>query len=638
MWIVRQTALSSVWVLLPLLFACDGDNLVGVEDRDGGPGPCMTDEDCPDRFACNAPLRLCYALDECGPDMPCPEPEVCVEADNGYRRCRFERCEDASDCTELSCGSDLIPTCTAGSCICGEPCNGGCPPGRGCCIPTEMCLDLPPECMGLECPPGQFVSVTSSGAWSRRECEVTGETCACEVLPPLPIGDIGLYSALAADATGAVMSAYNLDYGDLMFGFVQPDGSVDWSFVDGVPTTTTSITGDVEGPRGGNSDPGLDVGLYTDIATDNVGQPHIVYQERERGALRYARRSNAGWTIHTVDGDGIGSTGLYSSIAFDMGGVPHVAYLAAREERANQRSSSLRIAWANGAEPSARGDWSFRDVDTYDLSGESCTHRCNIDEVCLASTDTCVVPDPRNACSPTCGSGEACVSGACAAIRSGPAFYDLPLARGLWPSLAVLGDGTVLIAYHDRVEQNLKIARITGDLRNAPIEIVTLDGAGAPNGSTDETGLFPSLYATPGGELHLTYLNATRQALGYLLLDANLDAVVREEVESGLGMGGGPDGALIGADSALVVDASGVARVAYQDATLGDLKYARRQGPNNWVVITLAGDEDPYRGSFGFYTDQVLDSGRLNPQVSTYRYFLSAPGGPMNGVDLFSPP
>lgn len=626
-------------MLLFLLAACEGDNLTGVMGRDGGPGPCATDEDCPDRYACNAPLRLCYPLDECGPDMPCEEPEVCVENDEGYRRCRFERCGSASDCTALDCGPELIPTCTAGMCICGEPCNGGCPPGRGCCIPTEMCLDLPPECMGLACPPGQFVSVTSSGAWSRRDCEVTGETCACERLPPLPVGDIGLYSALATDATGAVMSAYNLDYGDLMFGFVQPSGAIDWSFVDGVPTTTTSITGDVDGPRGGNSDPGLDVGLYTDIATDNAGQPHIVYQERVRGALRYARQSTSGWQIHTVDGEGIGSTGLYASLAFGMGGVPHIAYLAAREEpRANQRTSSLRIAWASTPTPSARADWNFRDVDVYDLSAESCAHRCNVDEVCLSATDTCVVPDPRNNCSPTCGSGQACVSGACAPIRSAPAFRDLPRARGLWPSLAVLGDGTVVIAYHDRVDESLKVARISGDLRNAPIEIVTLDGTGAMSGSTDEAGLFPSLYATPGGELHLTYLNATRQALWYLLLDANLDPIAAEQIESGLGMGGGPDGALIGADSALVVDATGVARVAYQDATLGDLKYARRRGTNDWVVLTLAGDEDPYRGSFGFYTDQALDSLRQASTVSTYRYFLSAPGGPMNGVELFSPP
>lgn len=634
----RATLLGSALLLALGAAACEGDGLVGAEDRDGGPGRCKGDEDCPDRFSCNVPVGICFPLDECSDDDPCPAPEICVEADNGYFRCRFERCENADDCTDLDCGADLVPTCTAGMCICGEPCSGGCPDGRGCCIPTEMCLDLPPECGGLTCPPGQFVSVTSSGAWSRRECEVTGETCRCEVLPPLPIGDIGLHSALAFDGTGAVMSAYNLDYGDLMFGFVQANGTVDWSFVDGVPTTTTSITGDVDGPRGGNSDPGVDVGLYTDIATDNAGRPHIVYQERARGALRYARQSAMGWQIHTVDGDAVGATGLYASLAFDAAGVPHVAYLAAREERGGRRVSALRLAWASSGAPSARADWSFRDVAVYDLSGEGCDDRCNVDEVCLSSTGACVVPDPRSRCNPTCGSGEACVSGACRAVEPAPGFRDLPLARGLWPSLAVLADGTVVIAYHDRVDRSLHVARITGDLRNAPIDDVTLDGLGAPSGSSDDTGLFPSLYATPGGELHLSYLNASRSALWYMLLDGSLAPIVAEEIEAGLAMGGGPDGALIGADSALVVDSSGIARVAYQDATLGDLKYARRRGTNDWVVLTLAGDEAEYRGSFGFYTDQVLDDTRTDPLVSTYRYDLGAAMGPRNGIEVFSAP
>lgn len=619
--------------------ACEGDNLSGIEQRDGGPGRCRSADDCPDRHDCNVNLGICFPLDECGPDTPCPTPQICVEQDNGYRRCVFDRCESPDDCADLDCPPELVPNCVAGNCICGEPCMGGCPMGQGCCIPTEQCLDLPPECGGLECPPGEFVSVTSSGAWDRRQCDFLGENCQCEKLPPLPIGDIGLYSAAAHDGRGAVMSAYNLDYGDLMFGFVQSDFSIDWTFIDGVPSSTTSITGATDGPRGGNSDPGIDVGLYTDIETDNQGRPHIVYQERVRGALRYTWQSSSGWTNHVVDGDAAGSTGMYADLAFSVGSIPHVAYLAAREDRAGTRISALRLAWASSAEPMSDADWSFRDIDVYDLSMEPCADRCNLGEVCLASTQACVQEDPRGTCVPACTTGTRCVNATCQAVDPLPAFRDLPLARGLWPSLAVLGDGSVVIAYHDRVDGSLKAARIGNDLRNDPIQIVTLDGTGAPSGSNDVAGLFPSLYATPGGELHLTYLNETRQALWYTLLDSsNLAIVTAEEVVSGLGMGGGPDGALIGADSALVVDDAGTVRVAYQNATLGDLEYARRQGPGNWTVVTLAGDEQPYRGSFGFYTDQVLDPMRRNPVVTTYRYFLSATDGPDNGVELFTAP
>jgi hypothetical protein len=132
-------------------------------------------------------------------------------------------------------------------------------------------------------------------------------------------------------------------------------------------------------------------------------------------------------------------------------------------------------------------------------------------------------------------------------------------------------------------------------------------------------------------------MNQTRRALLYRSLDANLQTLEVSIVEEGLTTSGGPDGVLIGADSALVVDRTGAVRIAYQDATNGELRYARRMGAM-WNILTLAGNESPYRGSFGFYNDQALDRDRENPLVSTYRYFLSAPNGPDNGVEVFDGP
>ena len=633
---LRRLALALPAVLL-LAAGCEDDKLTDVPTPDGGPGRCRSDADCPERHACNVSVGICYPLDECGPETPCPNSQICREDANGFRKCVFERCEEDADCTALSCSLDLVPTCVAGGCICGEPCSGGCPSGRGCCIPTDTCLDLPPECMGLECPPGEFVSVTSSGAWSRRECSVLGESCRCEQLPALPEGDIGLYSALAHDGRGAVLSAYNLDYGDLMFGLVQEDGSVAWEFVDGLPPTGP-VTGRIDGPRGGIATPGPDVGLYTDVAADNAGRPHIVYQDRDRGALKYARLDRTGWSVHTVQGEGVGDTGLYSSLVLDVSGRPVVAYLSAREVNGDRRLSVLRLAVATTSTPTEAGHWRFRDLATVDLTGQPCADRCNTNEVCLASNQACVVPSAESACTPRCGSREACVAGSCQAVRPLPAFRDLPRARGLWPSLALLPDGGALIAYHDRVDRSLRMARIDGDLLGGALTTRVIEGTGAPGGGSDDTGHFPSLYVSPGGQIHLTYMNATRQALIYRVLERSLDTALTEDVEVGLGAGMSPDGLLLGADSALVVDADGVARVAYQDATQGDLKYARRAGVGQWSIITLAGGELPYRGSFGFYTDQILDPARRSPVVSTYRYFLSAPSGPMNGIELFGPP
>jgi hypothetical protein len=128
-----------------------------------------------------------------------------------------------------------------------------------------MCQPLPAQCLSLTCPLGQFLSVTSSGSWDSGNCMLTGAVCDCKPYPPLPLGDIGLYSAIDQGAMGpAMVSAYNLDYGDLMVGVVQADQSISWTFVDGVPTSTTTIVGAIDGPRGGQSAPGPDVGIYTD--------------------------------------------------------------------------------------------------------------------------------------------------------------------------------------------------------------------------------------------------------------------------------------------------------------------------------------------------------------------------------------
>lgn len=501
--------------------------------------------------------------------------------------------------------------------------------------------------MDLSCPAGQFVSVTSTGAWDADQCMFLGENCRCVRLPPLPLGDIGLYSALARDGQDLVMSAYNIDYGDLMFGIGQSDGSILWSFLDGVSTTTVSITGDVDGPRAGNSAAGPDVGLDTDIAVGPGGQIHIAYRDRDRGALKYAVLSTRqaigtsgtrGWQLHTIEDGRSGETGLYSSLSLDALGRPRIAYLSVREDDgAGGRRSVLRLAFSSTTAPTSASDWSFRDIDTLSLNGRSCEHRCDANEVCLAQNQNCAVPDPAG-CSAACTSTQRCISGACLTIDPLPPFRDLPLARGLWPSLQSLPDGGIMIAYHDRVLHGLRIAQIPGnDLRGGPLSIDIIDGSTGPGVLGDDTGLFPSLFVTPTGGIHVAYMNASAQSLRYKNLDAALAPLISEEVEGGLSVGGGPDGILIGADSALVVDQGGEVRIAYQDATRLDLRYARRGASATWTSVTLAGDETPYRGSFGFYTDQVLDRSGTNPAVSSYRYFLSAPSGPDNGLELYAP-
>lgn len=488
--------------------------------------------------------------------------------------------------------------------------------------------------MGLSCPPGEFVSVTTPGAWDTGTCEFTGESCRCERLPPLPVGDVGLYSALTHAGQTQVLSAYNLTYGDLMFGRVDPNTrEVSWSFVDGVPTTTVSITGDVDGPRGGNSEPGSDVGIYTDILVDSSGLAHIAYHDRDARALKYAVGTGDTWQLHVVQSAPV--AGLYSDLVFNRDGLPMITYLAHQEDVPGQpgaRRSVLRLAVASTAQPSQASDWSFRDLVTTDLGPMSCADRCRDGEVCRSSDERCFAPEPSG-CPGPCPSRTACIEGQCQDVHAAPPFRELPRASGLWPSAGVLADGTTVIAFFDNVDTQISIVRIDGaDPLSGALSVVTLDG------QAEDAGRFPSLYALPGGELHLAYFNETQRSLEYRQLDAALNITSSERVASGLDSGVVPGGSYVGAEPALVVDAFGVVRVAFQDSTLGLLRYARRTGPNTWSIRTLRGDEAMNEGSFGFYTDQVLDGNRENPVVSTYRYWLSALPDPMNGLEILLPP
>jgi len=212
-----------------------------------------------------------------------------------------------------------------------------------------------------------------------------------------------------------------------------------------------------------------------------------------------------------------------------------------------------------------------------------------------------------------------------------------PRARGLWPSLAITRSGDALVAYRDAVDQNLRLVRISGpDITTGTIQRRVLEGAGGLL-PTDDTGFFASLFVTPGDEIHLAYMNATRRALRYVLLDDDLQVVLTEEVDRGVVTPDDPDGLLIGADASLVVlgPPTSAVSIAYQDATQGDLRYATRRGADSWQIRVLAGNEAPYAGSFGFYADQTIDPSRRRAIVSTYRFFLG--GGPDNGIAVFDP-
>ena len=65
-------------------------------------------------------------------------------------------------------------------------------------------------------------------------------------------------------------------------------------------------------------------GMYTSIALDTNGYPHISYFYPKSGDLKYAKWTGSVWDIETVDSDG--NVGYYTSIALDTNGYPHISY------------------------------------------------------------------------------------------------------------------------------------------------------------------------------------------------------------------------------------------------------------------------------------------------------------------------
>ena len=85
------------------------------------------------------------------------------------------------------------------------------------------------------------------------------------------------------------------------------DGSA-WQF-ETVPTTPTH-----------------QVGRYSDLALDQVGLPHISFQDDTAGTLSYAWRGVEGWSVETVLTGTVGRIGLYASLALDEMDRPYVSF------------------------------------------------------------------------------------------------------------------------------------------------------------------------------------------------------------------------------------------------------------------------------------------------------------------------
>jgi MYXO-CTERM domain-containing protein len=421
---------------------------------------------------------------------------------------------------------------------------GGDPGGDLTCEIDEDCIELCPENTIPICFDNQCV-------------------CADDV----PYGRIGQDSDMDVSSGGAAwVSAYNSSHGDMMIARWPNEGPIpnqEWEFIDGVPDGPVVLeTSDI---RDGIFDPGPDVGTFTSIAVQPDDTVVASYFDNDTGSLKFAQGTSGNWAIHTVEtgmdsGDPeIGATevGRYTSITVRSDdGRPGIAYLAVTAA-SGQVTTEVRYAAAQTPTPTSASDWNVWVVDTA----------------------TTPAPDSEN-----------------------PDFLGIPNGVGLFVESARKSDETPVLVYYDRVNGDLKMAQfdaVAGTFQNP----VVLDGADA------DVGWYPSVTIDENDDVHVTYVSATNDDLYYINTVDSLPEIVDDgyrivgQTDDGLPK---PEFHFVGDDSSVVLSTVGPV-IVYQDATTHELLLANKNGQGQWEHETVAGDEEPFEGGYGFYASAKPD-------------------------------
>ncbi len=518
-----------------------------------------------------------------------------------------------------------------------------------CCLVTNECIELPDEA-GEEddgCEPGSSCDSVNDVMLVQGETEEDGcyvDWSCCEPRDPLPLGKIGTYSSMGIAADGTVwLSGYAAGvsetslYGDLASAtWDEAAGEPDWELLDGIPWDATPYA-PPDGWRGGINEPGDDVGLYTSLGLDGSDEPRIAYHDHTNGTLKYIAMGDGAWADPVV-ADGGGHAGEWASMLLISGDVPVVAYRAHDLSMEDYTGASYQVGrvvtsvrYARSGDASG-SSWTVEEVASSSAPcwGTVCPedHRCRVaDGLCWPEDRAgagCL--DEMDAYS--CASEEACLEEldgagaplgtyACVDAVSEDPVFDLPEGIGLWTSLALAPDGTPEVVYYDRTRGELVWVEHDGTGWAAP---VVLDGDDL---STDtdlhgDRGWHASLTIDDTGTRHISYVDGLAEALMYMQLDPAGTVAVREVVDDGAT--GGADRDLVGDYSAIVVDADGRVRLAYQNTSQGLVEMAvRSTSDGTWTMSTLS---DPDAGFMGYYLNQVLVDGTSWFSQFTFNYEL----------------
>ncbi len=468
-------------------------------------------------------------------------------------------------------------------------------------------------------------------------------TCTdCETLAP---GLVGAYASAAVAPDGTIwVAAYNdiglsttndsgtnpVLFGDLAVG-KYADGAVSWQAVDGLPAVDESLPpGTPGGPpdpkyvdlnsyRGGLTDSGDDVGLWTSIQVGADGFPMVAYYDDTNKALKFARRDDQGvWSFHTVQQKAQSDLGRYAKLVV-RDGRPVIAFLALEPVGDGTVQSVVRVASATSGLPQGGGDWTFADAA---IAPAPCRpYNCASGEECRL-TGVCAAAG--SGCDPTCEKGFACFDDgagpACAEVLDKKFTDTYPEGSGLYIALANTPSGLGLV-YYDRIHGNLYGVREEGGAWQTP---TLFDGQGPGPTDTGDTGIGAALFVDANGDWHVSYSDGITETVRYLKVTGGTTPEAPQTVDDGtVDMGK----VVVGDDSSVFVGSDGKLFVSYQDATNGLLKLATNSG-TGWEVRTLTVD-----GWVNGFT-QVVDVGG-SPQVMAH--WRKADPNTVGGVTFVTP-
>ena len=440
---------------------------------------------------------------------------------------------------------------------------------------------------------------------------VCGPQCNQPCGPPLPQGLVGTYTSIAKAADSTIwVAGYNdaaVDpangiqalYGDLVVGkYDTTVQKVAWVTVDGLPPKPSDGSCPVNDPngwRGGDSDPGPDVGLWTSIQLDANSHPMVAYYDATNAALKFASSSDGvTWATHTVYSNTGSDIGKYAKLLV-VGGKPAIAYMEVDTGTNGYSTSRVSVARANVALPAKSSDWTITDA-LVDNESPCRAVDCTTGQACVTSTGVCTAIS--GGCDAACSSTEACIEAngvaTCTKITGATNISDYPDSIGDYISLAATSTGLGMVVY-DRVHGNLLGLTNSGGSWTQTI----LDGeAGSRDAGTavdtGDDGVGASLFVAANGDWHVSYVDGISETLKYLYIPGGTlsTTLVPQLVDNGSAVDGTAftDGLhIVGDDSSVQANADGSISITYQDSTAGTLRTATgAQTPGTWTLHAIS--------------------------------------------------